>query len=111
MNDSFDPQVGDHCHWTLYTDAEPCTVIARTPATATVRIDRSVIIKPPEIVPGGFAGVLVQEPEYQITEDPNGRKLVFTRRKNDRWKLQKTATTARGNDLRPGWFKRYDYGF
>ena len=111
MTTAFDPQIGDRCNYTVWTDTDPCTVIARTPRTVKVRIDKAEILKAPKMVPGGFAAVVVEQAEWQIREDPGGRVQVFSLRKHGRWKLQGTPANSQGNDLNPGWRKYHDYGF
>lgn len=107
----FDPQVGDRCAWRLYTDVEPCTVVKRTAKTVTVRMDEAVLARKPEMVPGGFGGVVTREAEWEIRENLAGRLMKFTLRKNGQWKGQGTAANGRGDVLTPGWRKVYDYGF
>ncbi len=34
---TFNPQVGDACNWAIWTDVEPCTVVARTATTCNAR--------------------------------------------------------------------------
>lgn len=111
MNDLFDPQVGERCHWTIYSDVEPCTVVHRTAKTVKVRIDKADLVSPPKMVPGGFAAVVVEPATWSIRENPAGRLLTFSRRSTGRWKLQGTGSNERGNTLQPGWHKYYDYGF
>ncbi len=108
---TFDPQIGDRCHWILWTDVDPCTVVARTPKSVTVRIDQGEIETPPVMVPGGFAAVVVEPATWRIAENPDGRKLTFTLRKDGRWKLRGSASREAGCVLRPGWRKYHDYSF
>jgi hypothetical protein len=111
MTTTFDPQVGDRCAWRIYTDVEPCTVVARTAKTVTVRIDTAEATKAPEMIPGGFAAVVTELAEWAISENPNGRLLTFSLRKGGNWKLQGTSSRETGNCLYAGWRKFYDYGF
>ena len=92
----FSPQPGDRCAWRLWTDVEPCTVVARTAKTVTVRIDKAEVTEPAR---------------WTISEDPDGRTLVFSLRKGGNWKLQGTSSREVGNSLVAGWRKFYDYGF
>jgi hypothetical protein len=107
----FNPQVGDPCHWILYTDIEPCTVVARSPRVCKVQINKTKIDKPPVVVPGGFAGVVTENATWEILDQLEIRVLVFTLRKNGIWKLQGSGLKERGNVLQPGHRKFYDYGF
>ena len=107
----FDPQVGDKVNWILYSDVEPATVISRTPKSVTVRIDKATITKPPVMIPGGFAAVIAEHPEYNIEEDPDGRIKQFRLRKNGRWLAKGANPKSRGDELRPGWHKFHDYSF
>lgn len=108
---NFDPQVGQQCHWVLYTDVEPVTVISRTPKKVVVRVDSAEIDTPPVIVPGGFAGHCVKQATWKISENPDGRLLTFTLRKNGHWKQVGTGSKERGNYIGPDWFKFHDYNF
>lgn len=105
----FDPKPGDRCNWTIHTDVKPCTVISRTPKTVKVRIDKAVIVEPPEMVPGGFAAVVTKPAKYEIQEDPDGSVEVFGLRNNNRWTL--AGHRGPGNYLQQGWRYHYDYGF
>jgi len=107
----FNPQPGDRCHWQLWTDIEPCTVVKRTAKTVTVRLDKAEVAKPPVMVPGGFAAICLEPGTYEISEDPNGRLLTFSLRANGRWKGKGAAARGLGDELRAGWVKRYDWGF
>lgn len=111
MSNFFTPHVGDRCSWVLYSDVEPCTVVARTPSTCTVRINKSRLIKPPVMVPGGFAGVIKEPAEWEILDQLEDRTLVFSRRKNGCWKLRGSSANSHGNRLIQGHRKVYDYGF
>lgn len=108
---TFDPQVGDPCNWALWTDVEPCTVVARTATTCSVRINKTELAKAPVMVPGGFAAVVVTQAEWTILPELDGPLQVFSRRKSGQWKLKGTAVNERGNVLSPGHRKVYDYGF
>ena len=107
----FNPQVGDRCHWRLWTDVEPCTVVSRTNKTVTVRIDKAEIAKPPVMVPGGFAAVVVKPATYKITENPNGSQRTFSLRASGAWKGKGTRVNQVGDILHAGWAKYHDYGF
>ena len=107
----FNPQIGDRCHWQLWTDIEPCTVVARTPKTVTVRLDKAEVATPPVMVPGGFAAVVLEPGTYEISENPNGRLMTFSLRASGAWKGKGTRVNQVGDVLRAGWFKRYDWGF
>ena len=90
---------------------EPCTVVARTAKTVTVRLDQASVANAPKMVPGGFAAVVTEPGTWTITENPNGQLLTFSLRKGDHWKLQGTSSRQTGNVLTAGWRKFYDYGF
>jgi hypothetical protein len=111
MTTTFNPQIGDACNWALWTDVEPCTVIARTPKACTVRVNKTEIAKAPVMVPGGFAAVVTEPAEWRILDELEERTLTFTLRKSGAWKLQGTGIREVGNVLRPGHRKVYDYGF
>ena len=107
----FNPQIGDRCHWVLWTDVEPCTVVARTPKTVTVRLDKAEVSKPPVMVPGGFAAVVLEPATFEISEDPNGRRMTFSLRASGAWKGKGTRVNEVGNVLWAGWRKYRDMGF
>lgn len=107
----FNPQPGDRCAWRIYTDVEPCTVVARTAKTVTVRIDNAEVAEPPKMIPGGFAAVVIEPAKWTITENPNGRLQTFSLRKGGNWKLAGTSRREVGNSLTAGWHKFHDYGF
>lgn len=107
----FDPQVGDPCNWRIYTDVEPCTVVARTAKTVTVRVHKTRLAKPPEMIPGGFAAVVTEPAEWQILDEFEPGSKTFSLRKGGHWKLQGTSARQTGNVLTEGWRKFYDYGF
>ena len=109
--DTFNPQIGDPCNWATWTDVEPCTVVARTAKTCTVRVNKTEIVKGPEMVPGGFAGVVTEPAQWRILEELQGGLQTFTLRANGAWKMRGTALNNVGNVLRPGYRKFYDYGF
>ena len=108
---TFNPQVGDRCNWRVWSDVEPCTVIRRTPKSVTVRQDKAIMTKKPVMVPGGFAAVVIEQPEYEIEENPTGGTYTFTLRKNGMWKAQGTNSNSPGNILQAGWRYHYDYAF
>lgn len=111
MDTIFNPQIGDPCHWRLWTDVEPCTVVARTPKTCTIRVNKTELAKPPVMVPGGFAAVVTEPAEWLILSELSTRTMTFSLRKNGRWKPQSSSAKEAGNVLRPGHHKYYDYGF
>ena len=109
---NFDPQVGDQCHWRIYSDIEPCTVIKRTATTVVVRTNRCELVKAPAMVPGGFAAVVTENAKWHICSDFEDRSpLTFSKRKNGLWMLSGSETRSPGNVLCAGWHKYYDYGF
>jgi hypothetical protein len=108
---SFDPQIGDPCHWQLWTDVEPCTVVARTAKTVTVRVNKTELAQPPVLVPGGFAAVVTEPAQWRILDELEARALTFTLRKGGVWKQTGSRTRERGNALYPGHRKFHDYGF
>jgi hypothetical protein len=111
MTDTFNPQIGDLCNWRIWTDVEPCTVVARTPKTVTVRVNKTVIAKAPEMEPCGFAGVVTEPAKWHILDEMEQRTHTFTLRASGAWKMQGTSLNSSGNVLRPGHYKFYDYGF
>jgi hypothetical protein len=108
---TFNPQVGDLCNWTIWTDVEPCTVVARTPKSVTVRVNKTEIAKGPEMVPGGFAGVVTEPAQWRILDETEDRTITFSLRGSGVWKLRGSSTNSRGDVLRAGHRKFYDYGF
>jgi hypothetical protein len=108
---SFNPQIGDQCNWALWTDVEPCTVIARTPKGCKVRVNKTEVAKPPKMEPGGFAGVVLEPAQWHILDDLEAPVYTFTLRASGLWKLQGSGMRERGNVLRAGHRKVYDYGF
>ena len=107
----FNPQPGDRCAWRLWTDVEPCTVVARTAKTVTVRIDKAEVAEAPKMIPGGFAAVVTEPARWTISEDLNGRLLTFSLRHNGSWKRQGSSARELGNILTAGWHKFHDYSF
>lgn len=111
MNPAFNPQIGDKCNWRSWTDVEPCTVVARTAKTVTVRVNKTELAKAPEMIPGGFAAVVTEPAEWRILDDLEDSFYKFSLRKNGTWKLQGTGSNEVGNNLSAGHRKFYDYGF
>ncbi len=107
----FNPQVGDRCNWRLWTDVVPCTVVKRTAKTVTVREDKATVVKPPVLVPGGFAAVVLEDATYEISEDPHGRLRTFSLRKSGSWKGRHTRTNEVGDILGAGWRHFHDICF
>ena len=108
----FNPQIGDRCHWRLWTDVLPCTVIERKGNRVTVQINKVKLVKPPQIKPGGFAGVIIEEAEHLICDEFDNRApMTFSLRKNGRWKQVGSRANEPGDVLRPEWRYYYDYGF
>lgn len=107
----FDPQVGDRCNWALWTDVEPCTVVARTAKSCTVRVNKTKLAKAPEMIPGGFAAVVTEPAQWLILDELEERTMTFTLRASGVWKLRGDSMKTVGNVLRPGHRKVYDYGF
>ena len=107
---TFNPQVGDRTHIRYYSDVQPCTVVARTPKTVTVRIDKSQLDPSwkPKMVVGGFAAHTVNnhDQKWVIEEDPEGRKLKFALRENGTW-----VAVGDGAWLGGGWHRFHDYNF
>ena len=108
---TFNPQIGDPCHWQIWTDVEPCTVVARTAKTVTVRVNKTEVAKAPKMIPGGFAAIVIEPAEWRILDELDSRTMKFSLRKNGHWKAQFSNTREVGNVLRPGHRKHYDYGF
>lgn len=111
MPDTFNPQIGDRCNWRLWTDVEPCTVVARTPKTCTIRVNKTELAKPPVMVPGGFAAVVTEPAEWLILDELEERTMTFSLRASGIWKGRGDSSRGLGNVLRPGHRKVYDYGF
>lgn len=107
---AFQPQVGDRCHYRLYTDIKPCTVTKRTAKRVTVRLDTAVLVQAPEMVAGGFAGVVTKPAVWQCVEDLQGVELQFALRKDGRW-CRVGVTRCYGYELGEGWLNYFDYGF
>jgi len=107
---TFQPNVGDRCHYSLYTDIKPCTVVERTAKQVVVRCDTAVLVQAPEMVAGGFAGVVTKPAVWKCEEDGQGTRLVFTLRKNGRW-VAFGHSMQHGFELGEGWLNYFDYGF
>lgn len=108
---TFNPQIGEPCHWQIWTDVEPCTVVARTAKTVTVRVNKTEVAKAPKMIPGGFAAIVIEPAEWRILDELDSRTMKFSLRKNGHWRGQGSSTREVGNVLRPGHRKHYDYGF
>lgn len=97
----------------FYSDIEPATVICRTPKTVIVRVDKATLDPTwkPEMHVGGFAAHCSNQSTQRwiVEEDPDGRTMKFTLRKNDRW-IQ-AGESKRGTWLGAGWRKFHDYNF
>ena len=101
--------VGDRGGVRYYTDIEPVTVVRKTACSVTVRFD-SAKLDPswhPEMIPGGFSAVCVNDDEQKwiIEENPDGPTETF------RWSKKNSRYMNHGKVLIPGWTKYYDYNF
>ena len=103
-------EVGDHCHICHWSDVTPCTIIAKTPTTLTVRHDKATRDEnwKPEWDIGGFSAhcTNIDEQKWNIEEDEDGTVEVF------RWsKRYNQYRNTCGEKLFPEWKKFYDYNF
>lgn len=103
-------QVGDRMHILHWSDITPCTVIGRTRATITVRMDKGTLDPnwKPEFEIGGFAAHCTNNDEqvWIIEEDPDGYVETFRWHKNSNCFENKS-----GEKVLPEWGMKYDYNF
>lgn len=96
-----------------YTDRTPCTVVnvSEDGKTVWVRTNKTEIITPPVIVPGGFAGHCTEPAKWRILDGFEGVEQCFTFRKNGKF-VEKGSSARDG--LTVTFFyhlKFYDYNF
>lgn len=104
----FEVKVGDGVTRHLYTDAEACTVIARTANTITIRDDKATLNREKShltFTPGGFAGHTEGHQEYDYEEDVHGSVHKA------RWSEKRQGFVCDGKKLTLGRHKFYDYNF
>lgn len=101
--------VGDGCTYHLYTDAEACTVIKKTPKTITIQEDTATLDPnfKPEWIAGGFAGHCTNQNEqsYTYEPNPNGRKITA------RWSDKRGGYVYMDKVITVGRNKFHDYNF
>ncbi len=105
-------RIGDGATECGYSDRHAGTVIARTPATITLQLDKATLLNgynsgEPDALsftPGGFFGHTAGVQRYAYERDPDGTTLVFRRRKNGQY-------MNNGSRLVPGRNHYYDFNF
>lgn len=96
-------QPGTRASWVIWTDVYPVVVTKRTRTKVWAEE------LPAKQAPGHEWGS--QRWEIGDEPEPGARELVFTHRKDGRWKLAGSRTREIGNSLRPGCRRYHDYGF
>lgn len=105
-------EVGDGVTMYLWSDAQACTVIARTAKTLTIQRDKAIRDPnfKPEWVPGGFSAICTNsdEQEWSYERNPQG-EIIRCRwsEKNGRWQTGSDGSIRIGR----GRHEHYDYNF
>lgn len=105
-------EVGDGVTMYLWSDAQACTVIAKTAKTITIQRDKAILDPnfKPEWVPGGFSAICTNsaEQEWTYERNPNGEIIKC------RWS-EKYGGWQTGSDgsikIGRGRHEHYDYNF
>lgn len=116
-------KVGDGATYTLHSDSQAGTIIARTEKTITWQRDTAKLLNgarsgEPDALkfyPGGFMGHTSGHQRYEYTENAEGKILKFSRRTlrdgSHVWKLCGHRTRSPGCVLTAGKHEHYDYNF
>lgn len=69
-----EPEVGQVVTVYLYSDQHVYDVVAISKSTKvlTLRVRTPILVKPPVMIPGGFAGVVVERAEWKTESNENG---------------------------------------
>lgn len=123
MHNLDDAQIGDGATYTIFTDAEAGTIIARTATRITWQRDKATLQNgvnsgAPDALtfkPGGFCGHTSGRQRYTYETNPDGARRTFTRRKLSNgqvvWKEVGHPTRSRGCSLTAGRHEHYDFNF
>lgn len=96
----------------FYSDAHVYDIISRTNKTMTLRKRNAICVKSPKMIPGGFAGVVVEPAEWKTESNPEGPIYKASLRKNGRWILTGYSGKDGSGVVYPGLDRyHYDYGF
>lgn len=106
-------QVGDHVTELLYSDQHSMTIVERTANRIVATRDNVERLTEPTIIPGGFAGHCTNQRsiKYRCTSNPDGARVVFTRRKNGEYIKQGCSIKSRSGRIMNGSHEFYDYNF
>lgn len=115
------PQIetGAKVNYSVGTDIFPGTVISRTDKRLTIRTDSAELLNGANsgesdaltMHSGGFCAHTEGTQRYSFDEDPNGRTLTYTLRKNGIWVLKGGNPKDPSYRLREGWARYHDYNF
>jgi hypothetical protein len=106
----WDPKPGDGATICHHSDRTACTVVRVSPSGITIWIQRDIATLDdwkPQIIPGGFAGHCVNNPDqlYTYQPDPSGTMHSARLRKDGRYR------TPGGERVIPGRHQFHDYNF
>lgn len=118
-------RVGDGATFTLYTDAQACTVIKVSPSgkTITLRYDKQKLLNGPSsgepdaltVHPGGFAGHVTGRQRWHTEPDLDGTVIKASLRTlpsgRQVWKQTGHPTRSPGCSVDHGRHPYYDYNY
>jgi hypothetical protein len=104
--------VGDGATAIGWTDTYAGTIIEAGPRRVVWQEDKATLLNRDEltVTPGGFAAHWEGVQRYSYERNPNGRRTVYTLRKNGRW-IEKGAPLRSSARIVPGRCKHHDYNF
>lgn len=111
----------DPVTYTIYTDSEAGWVTKVSPNGKTIEVElaKATLLNGPNsgepdalsFSAGGFCGHTSGTQRWKLERSPDSKKLKFTLRKNNQWKIAGHATNSPGCVLRPGHHHYYDFNF
>lgn len=116
-------KVGDGATFTLYTDSNAATIIARTATTITLQFDKAELLNgfdsgeedALQFAPGGFVGHTSGRQRWAHERDPEGRIVKVSRRvlRNGavRWVQVGHGTRSPGCSATAGRHHFHDFNF
>lgn len=104
--------VGDGATAIGWSDRYAGTIVEAGPKRIVWQEDKATLINRDEltVTPGGFAAHWKGVQRYEYEADPNGRRTVYTLRKNGRW-VEMGAPFRSTARIVPGRNKHHDYNF
>jgi len=103
------PTIGMTATISYYSDVHCVDIIAVSPSgkTLTLRERMAILVNPPKMKAGGFAGVITEKAVWRTEIDPNGEITTAKMRKNGQFKqVGSSGLVTIGADN-----YYYDYGF